>query len=164
MHCVKGTSEPRVRESTQAWASVLRHGRVAFIYSTTLDVLSLIHNALVYEVDIYQWLYVSDLATGKMLYRKETELEGFTHYNAVAVAASPTLVGKHVMICDNQGTTLVLEPGPTYKVVVRNRIGTVIDRPWPIPSQETLTYSPPIADAGRLYLRGEAYLYCIGEK
>jgi hypothetical protein len=31
-------------------------------------------------------------------------------------------------------------------------------------SQETLTYSPPIADGGRLYLRGEAYLYCIGEK
>jgi outer membrane protein assembly factor BamB len=124
----------------------------------------LIHNSLAYEIDIYQWLYVSDLKTGKMLYRKETELEGFTHYNAVAVAASPTLVGKNVLLCDNQGTTLVLEPGPAYKVLARNRIGTVLERPWPVPSQETLTYSPPIADGNRLYLRGEAYLYCIGEK
>lgn len=124
----------------------------------------LIHDGRAYSVDIYHWLFVTDLETGKMLYRKETELEGVTHYNAVAVAASPTLVGKHVMICDNQGTTLVLEPGSAYKVVARNRIGTVLDRPWPIPSQETLTYSPPIADGGRLYLRGEAHLYCIGEK
>lgn len=124
----------------------------------------LVHNGLAYSIDIYQWLYVSDLNTGKMLYRKETELEGFTHYNAVAVAASSTLIGKNVFLCDNQGTTLVLEPGAAYKVLARNRIGTVLDRAWPVPSQETLTYSPPIADGGRLYLRGEAYLYCIGEK
>ncbi len=124
----------------------------------------LIWDGLAYQTDIYHWLYVVDVATGKMQYRQETELEGFTHYNAVAVAASPTLVGKHLLICDNQGTTLVLETGPKYKVVARNRIATVLDRAWPIPSQETLTYSPPIADGGRLYLRGEAYLYCIGEK
>ncbi|MCI0703999.1 MAG: PQQ-binding-like beta-propeller repeat protein [Planctomycetia bacterium] len=124
----------------------------------------LVWNGIAYQTDIYQWLYVVDLASGKMLYRKEMDLEGLTHYNAVAVAASPTLVGKHILVCDNQGTTLVLEPGPMYKVVARNRIGTVLDRSWPIPAQETLTYSPPIADGSRLYLRGEAYLYCIGEK
>jgi hypothetical protein len=49
-------------------------------------------------------------------------------------------------------------------VDARNRIGTVLDRPWPVPAQETLTYSPPVAGGGRLYLRGEAYLYCIGER
>ena len=37
-------------------------------------------------------------------------------------------------------------------------------RPMPVPSQETLTYAPPLADGGRLYFRGEADLYCVGEK
>lgn len=39
-----------------------------------------------------------------------------------------------------------------------------LERDWPIPAQETLAYAPPIADGNRLYLRGERYLYCIGEK
>jgi outer membrane protein assembly factor BamB len=124
----------------------------------------LIWDGIAYEADIYQTLYAADLATGKMLYRQEMDLEGFTHYNAVAVAASPTLVGKHVLVCDNQGTTLVLEPGPAYKVAARNRIATQLDRAWPVPAQETLAYAPPLADGGRLYFRGEAHLYCVGEK
>jgi hypothetical protein len=124
----------------------------------------LVWDGIVYEVDIYQTLYASDLATGKMLYRKEMDLEGLMHYNAVPVAASPTLVGKHVLVSDNQGTTLVLEPGRSYKAVARNRIATQLDRRWPIPAQETLAYAPPLADGGRLYIRGEAYLYCVGEK
>ena len=86
------------------------------------------------------------------------------HYNAVAVAASPTLIGKHLFLCDNQGNTLVIPAGPSYRRIARNKIGTVLDRAWPIPSQETLTYAPPLADGGRIYLRGEAYMYCMGEK
>src|SRR5262249_4977038 len=113
---------------------------------------------------IYHWLYAADLASGKMLYRKELDLQGFMHYNAVPVAASPTLVGKHVLVCDNQGTTLVLRPGREFQVAARNHIGTVLDRPWPIPAQEPRTYAPPLADGDRLYLRGEAFLYCIGAK
>jgi hypothetical protein len=58
----------------------------------------------------------------------------------------------------------VLEPGLQFKQVARNHIGTQLDRTWPIPAQETLCYAPPVADGDRLYLRGEAYLYCIGEK
>jgi hypothetical protein len=123
----------------------------------------LIWEGRVYLIDIYQTLYVVDLATGKMLYRQELDLDGLTHYNAVAVAASATLAGKHIYLSDNQGTTLVLEPGPSFKVVARNRIATQLPRVWPIPAQETLTYAPPLADEGRLYLRGEAYLYCVGE-
>jgi outer membrane protein assembly factor BamB len=124
----------------------------------------LVHNGLVYQVDIYQTLYVSDEKTGKLVYRQEMDLHGLTHYNSVAVAASPTLVGKHVMVCDNQGTTLVLEPGRKYKVVAKNRLSTQLDRRWPIPAQETIGYAPPVADGSRLYLRGESYLYCVGKE
>ena len=124
----------------------------------------LIHDNISYQCDIYQELFALDLKTGKMLYRQPLDLAGLMHYNAVPVAASLTLVGKHIAACDNQGTTILFEPGPTFKMVARNRIATQLDRILPLPAQETLTYAPPICDGGRLYLRGEAFLYCIGEK
>jgi hypothetical protein len=40
----------------------------------------------------------------------------------------------------------------------------VLERWWPIPAQETTGYSPPVTDGSRLYIRGERYLYCIGER
>jgi outer membrane protein assembly factor BamB len=124
----------------------------------------LVWDGLVYQIDIYQRLYVSDAKTGKGVYFRDTELQGFMHYNSVPVAASPTLIGKHIVIQDNQGTALVLQPGPEYKIVARNHLGTQMERRWPIPGQETIGYAPPLADGKRLYIRGEAYMYCIGEK
>jgi hypothetical protein len=124
----------------------------------------LVWQGLVYQIDIYQKLYVSEVETGKGMYHRDMELQGFMHYNSVPVAASPTLIGKHIVVEDNQGTAVVFEPGPTYKAVARNHIGTQLDRSWPIPAQETIGYAPPLADGRRLYIRGEAYLYCIGEK
>lgn len=123
----------------------------------------LIWQGLSYQIDIYQWLYVADVATGRMTHRQGLDLRGYMHYNAVPVAASPTLVGQHVMVFDNQGTAIVLEPGPTPRVVARNRIDTQLERWQPLPAQETLVYAPPIVDGDCLYLRGERYLYCIGE-
>jgi hypothetical protein len=122
----------------------------------------LIWEGLAYVVDIYQWLYVIDLASGKLTYHGPLALDGFMHYNSVPVAASPTLVGGRIVICDNQGTAVVLEPGPVPRQITRNRIETQLHRWQPLPAQETLTYAPPICDGDRLYLRGERYLYCIG--
>ena len=122
---------------------------------------ALIHEGLAYEVDIYGWLYVSDVANRKFVYRQRLEHGGLMHYNAVPFAASPTLVGKHVMLFDNQGTCFVLEPGREFKLVATNRIETQLARDWPIPAQETLAYAPPICAGSKMYLRGERYLYCI---
>ena len=124
----------------------------------------LVWQGLAYQVDIYGNLYVVDLATRQMVYRQDLQMRGLMHYNAVPVAASPTLIGRHIYVMDNQGTTLVLEPGREFKVVSRNQLDTQLERDWPIPAQETLAYAPPIADGDRLYLRGERYLYCIGKK
>jgi hypothetical protein len=117
-----------------------------------------------YLVDIYRMFYAVDLKAQKLLYSQDTELGGLFHYNALPVAASPTLVGRHIVIQDNQGTALVLEPGGAFRQVARNRIGTQLDRYWPIPAQETVGYSPPVPDGTRLYIRGERYLYCIAEQ
>jgi outer membrane protein assembly factor BamB len=124
----------------------------------------LVVGGLAYLVDIYGTLYVYDLKAQKTLYIQDTDLEGLFHYNAVPVAASPTLVGKHIVIQDNQGAALVLEPGRTFRQVRKNHIGTQLERWWPVPAQETIGYSPPVPDGDRLYIRGERYLYCIGAR
>jgi outer membrane protein assembly factor BamB len=122
----------------------------------------LIVDDLAYLVDIYSTLYVFDLKAKKMLYHRDTDLCGLFHYNAVPVAASPTLIGKHIVLQDNQGLALVLEPGRGFRQVAKNHIATQLDRWWPIPAQETVSYAPPVADGNRMYIRGERYLYCIG--
>ena len=124
----------------------------------------LIHNGLYYGIDEYGVLYVMDLKTGKTLYRQETGFDELHHYNAIGVAASPALGGNHVFVMDNQGSCLVVEPGPTFRQAAMNRIETVIQRDWPIRPQETLANGPPVFDGNRMYLRGEQYLYCVGEK
>ncbi len=106
----------------------------------------------IYAVDIYETLYREDL-----------ELEGLFHYNAVRVAASPALIGKYFYVIDNQGTTLVLEPGREFRVVAKNRIGMRLERRVPIPDQETIAYAPIVTDGERLYVRGERFLYAIGK-
>jgi outer membrane protein assembly factor BamB len=117
----------------------------------------------VYMVDMYSELCTFDLEAKKMIHHQTLDLHGFTHYNALAVAASPTLIGEHMLILDNQGTALVMTTGPEPKVVQRNVIATQLDRRIPLPAQETLAYAPPIVDGDRIYLRGERYLYCIGK-
>jgi outer membrane protein assembly factor BamB len=127
----------------------------------------LVHRGLMYTVDIYGWLYVADLETKKLVYYKNLNLsglDGLMHYNAVPVAASPTLIGENLVILDNQGTALVLATGREFKLLARNRIETQLARAWPLPGQETLAYAPPVADRDCLYLRGERFLYCIGVK
>jgi hypothetical protein len=160
---LSAAGEPRELQRIQMPESISRGPDRRWIDRSTAG-SPLIWEGMAYSVDIYQVLYGVELSTGKMLYRRDLPLEGLMHYNAVPVAASLALVGKNLLACDNQGTTAVIQAGSSYRVLGRNRIATVLDRPWPIPSQETLTYSPPLADGNRLYLRGEAFMYCIGEK
>jgi outer membrane protein assembly factor BamB len=120
-------------------------------------------DGLVYGVDIYETVYAVDVARGETLYREDLEIDGLFHYNAVPVAGSPALLGKHLYVTDNQGTTLVLEPGRTFRQVARSRIATRLERAWPIPSQETISNAPIVTDGTRLYIRGERYLYAIAE-
>ena len=124
----------------------------------------LVHNGIAYLVDMYGVLYAVDVQSGKTCYRKELDFQPVCHYNAIPVAACPTLGGKHVYVMDNQGTCFVFEPGPEFKQVARNRLGTLIPRVWPVPPQETIAYGAPVFDGKYMYLRGEAHLYCIGEK
>ena len=106
--------------------------------------------------------YVVDLTTKKTLACKELLPHGDAYYVAMPVAASCTLVGKHVVVMDNQGHSVVLEPGGECKEVARNRIAMQAQRQWATTTQEYTTYAPPVADGNRMYIRGERHLYCIG--
>lgn len=123
-----------------------------------------IFDGMCYNVDQYGVFYAVGLKSGKTLYRQELGFDEMHTYNAIGVGASPVLGGKRIYAMDNQGMCVVLEPGPTYKPVAVNRIETIIQRNWPVNPQETLANGPPVFDGKRLYIRGEQYLYCIGEK
>jgi hypothetical protein len=123
----------------------------------------LIHEGFAYGIDMYGTFYAVDLATKKLAYRQELDTRGLQHYNALGVSASPTLLGKHIYVSDNQGTTFVLEPGPQYKPVATNRIASQIQRTCAVPPQEIISYAPPITDGKSIFIRGEKYLYCIGQ-
>jgi len=84
---------------------------------------------------------------------------------SVGLAASPALGGKNIYVFDNQGGCVVFEPSPAYKQVSVNHIDALMPRThtgenW----QEMSTMSQPTFDGGRIYIRGEAFLYCVGEK
>src|SRR5204862_2662671 len=80
-------------------------------------------DGLVYQLTQGGGLLVNDANTGALAYRKVLPLKPRAHYwDWAGAAASPTLAGKHIYLMDNQGMTLVIEPGRQYKEVARNLI------------------------------------------
>jgi outer membrane protein assembly factor BamB len=115
---------------------------------------------LVYTVGTKGEFRVFDALAGSEVYQKTLSLP--LHYEYVfypGYSASPALAGKYIYILDNQGDTLVLEPGREYKEVAINKIetperGSILEQ----------TLSNPVFDGALMFIRGQQYLYCIGEK
>lgn len=112
------------------------------------DVASpIVHEGRVYCVDKNSLLTVYDMKTGK-------ELTTLPLKRGVSSMASPIRVqGKLLWLLDD-GTTVVVEPGETPKIVGQNRL-----------DGGKLEYgaSPAVAE-GKLFIRSRTHLYCIGEK
>lgn len=66
-------------------------------------------------------------------------------------SASPVTASGLVYFLADDGTTTVVRPGPQYEVVARNELGEYC-------------YASPAISGGRIFLRGEHHLYCIGQK
>ncbi len=103
----------------------------------------------VYAVDRGARLTCFDLQTGKVLYSGLLGRRG-----GVNSLASPVAVrGKLLWLLDD-GTTVVVTPGASLSISHRNKLpGGTLD----------FGASPAVAE-GKLYLRSQSYLYCIGEK
>ncbi len=80
--------------------------------------------------------------TGKELWSER--LPG--HY-----AASPVLAEDRLYILSEEGETSVIEAGPAYRLLARN------------PIEAACRASPALAD-GRIYLRTERHLFCLGQR
>lgn len=81
---------------------------------------------------------------------------GKPHYSAVRVPgisvtyASPVAAGGRVYLADRNGTIVVIEDSPQFKVLATNTMGEGVDA------------TPAIAD-NELYIRSAKHLYCIAE-
>jgi outer membrane protein assembly factor BamB len=112
------------------------------------DVASpLFWDGLLYLADNKGLLTCYDPKSGKEIYNERLSNTGKALGSPVAVR------GKLLFLLDD-GVTVLVEPGPTFKIAGRNKLsGGSLD----------FGASPAIVD-GRLYLRSQTQLYCIGEK
>lgn len=79
--------------------------------------------------------------TGTILWRQRLG----PHYSASLVTANGL-----VYFLSDKGVMTIVKPGPELAVVARNELGEE-------------TYASPAISGGRIFLRGTAHLYCIGE-
>ena len=83
-----------------------------------------------------------DPKTGKVLYQQRLpESPGF--------AASPWANDDKVFLLDDSGVTVVLEPGPEFKLISSNRL------------DDEIFWSSVAIAGNQLLLRGQQHLYCI---
>lgn len=103
----------------------------------------LLHGDEIYVVDDKGIVSCFDARTGKQNYGR-TRIEGLE-----ALSASPVAADGKLYFLGEDGTTVVLEAGPEFKILATNRI------------DERFIASPAVA-SGAIYLRGEKHLYSIG--
>lgn len=117
-------------------------------------------DGLIYQLTQGGGLVVNDAATGAVVYRKVLPLKPRTQYwNWAGCSTSPTLAGKYLYLMDNQGTTLVLQPGREYKLVAQNFLAETRDG-----KEQAQLLATPIFEGARMYYRTPEHLCCIGEK
>ncbi len=105
-----------------------------------------VSSPLLYRGQLYFFKHVQsfltsvDAATGKTLF---TERVGLGN-----VFASPVAAGGKIYLLGRQGKALVLEPGPTLKVLAENQLDDGFD-------------ASPVVVGRDLYLRGRRFLYAL---
>lgn len=107
-------------------------------------------------------LAITDIASKRIVYiqRPLDVLLSHGGHSGAGIAASPAVAGKYLYVMGNQGVTLVLEPGHTYKQVARNEIHQI--HGWN--HAEESTQGTLVFEGSRIYCRGAVNLYCIGKK
>ena len=89
--------------------------------------------------------YCAEAKTGKIVYEERVEGCG-------QVYASPVLAGGKLYYFNRQGRGLVLPAAPRYELLASNDL-----------EKRAVLNSSPAVDGGRLYLRTDRYLYCLGK-
>ena len=122
----------------------------------------LLYQGLAYVLSTDGVLTVIDSAKGEVVYQKHLDVAPYMVHGGVirgGCGSSPTLAGKYIYIWDNQGATVVIEPGRTFKQVARNRIEQLRSSS----DRNECMLSNPVFSGKQIFVRTEANLYCIGE-
>jgi outer membrane protein assembly factor BamB len=136
----------------------------------------LYHDGLLYSLGNFGKLVVVDT-------RKTTQKDAVVYSNfppfdfknnysrksvGMGIGASPALAGKYIYMIDFANCMIVMEPGPEYKQVAKNTIDYTVPEGWEpkhwMGAHHEQTEASPIFDGSRIYIRGEQFLYCIGEQ
>jgi outer membrane protein assembly factor BamB len=127
----------------------------------------LVAEGLTYRLSEGGGLMVNDAATGEKVYHKVLPMKAHTAYwDAAGASASPALAGKYIYLMDNQGITVVIQPGREYKEVAKNLLEEIESPNWKAPGgkSQSQMLASPVFEGARMYYRSPSYLYCIGEK
>ncbi|MCF7707648.1 MAG: PQQ-binding-like beta-propeller repeat protein [Verrucomicrobia bacterium] len=100
----------------------------------------------VYLINTYGPMTCYDIDDGELLWEKYIEFgpDEIAEFNS-----SPTVAGEMVYVTSTGGTTIIVPGGDEYKEVNRCSLG------------ERVLSSPAFMD-GRIYIRGETNLFCLG--
>jgi outer membrane protein assembly factor BamB len=105
---------------------------------------SVYHDGLIYAIVRQGHEFsVIDAETGEVIYTEVLKLGKGDTFPSI------TLAGKHLFISNDNGTTVIMEPGREPKEIVRNSLETF--------------RSSPVFVGKRMYIRGREHLYCIGQ-
>jgi len=102
-----------------------------------------VHDGLLYAITQRGIFSVLDIKDGTVVYEKKLNLRG-TMYPSISLA------GGRLFVSDDQGTTLVLEPGREYRELGANSLEAF--------------RSTPVFEGRRIYVRTLKSLFSIGEE
>lgn len=107
----------------------------------------IVHQGHLYWMNDAQGIaYCADAKTGNILYEKRMD-------RADQVYASPVLAGDHLYYPGRNGRIYVIAAKPEFELVATNNMN----------DRSIFNASPAVA-GGKLYLRSDQFLYCIGNK
>ncbi|MGB7326343.1 MAG: PQQ-binding-like beta-propeller repeat protein, partial [Rubripirellula sp.] len=102
-----------------------------------------------YWIDDRGIAYCTSAKDGEVVYRVRVD----NLQNGRPVYASPVMIGKHIYVVTRRSGTFVYEPTEEFKPVSQNVLA----------GDETDFNGSPAVSDGKLYIRSDQSLYCIGE-
>ena len=95
--------------------------------------------------------FVNDAGFAGCYHARTGKREWFERLGEGGFHASPLLIDGKIYAASVAGDVFVIAAEPTHRLIARNELGEVIR-------------ATPAVAGGRLYIRGERTMYCIGRK
>ncbi len=94
--------------------------------------------------------FVNDVGFAGCYHARTGNRVWFERLGGAGFHSSPLVIDGKVYAANVAGNVYVFAAEPTFRLLARNELGEVIR-------------ATPAVAAGRLYIRGERHLYCIGK-